>query len=102
MDENEIRKAVRDGYADIARRSGGCCGPATPCCGGPDTAARNIGRDIGYSEQDLKAAPEGANKVEQRFPEVKVYTASIDEKLNEYAYIVPGLGDAGDRLLGTV
>jgi arsenite methyltransferase len=60
VNENEIRKAVRDGYADIARRSGGCCGPATPCCGGTDKPS-TISRDIGYTEQDLKAVPEGAN-----------------------------------------
>jgi uracil phosphoribosyltransferase len=50
----------------------------------------------------LLAAPEGAKKVEDRYPEVRVYTAAIDERLNENAYIMPGLGDAGDRLLGTV
>ncbi len=50
----------------------------------------------------LLAAPEGVKKVESRYPEVKVYTAAIDERLDEHAYIVPGLGDAGDRLLGTV
>jgi uracil phosphoribosyltransferase len=50
----------------------------------------------------LLAAPEGVKKIEDRYPEVRVYTAAIDERLNENAYIMPGLGDAGDRLLGTV
>lgn len=47
------------------------------------------------------AAPEGIQKIENLHPDVKVYTASVDEKLNENAYIVPGLGDAGDRIFGT-
>ena len=47
------------------------------------------------------AAPEGIKKIEQLHPDVKIFTASIDEKLNENAYIVPGLGDAGDRIFGT-
>lgn len=47
------------------------------------------------------AAPEGIKAVEDKYPDVQIYTASIDEKLNEKAYIVPGLGDAGDRIFGT-
>ena len=47
------------------------------------------------------AAPEGLEKVTQKHPDVKIYCAHIDEKLNENAYIVPGLGDAGDRIFGT-
>ncbi len=47
------------------------------------------------------AAPEGLKKVSEKHPDVKIYCANIDEKLNEDAYIVPGLGDAGDRIFGT-
>ncbi|MBR1540774.1 MAG: uracil phosphoribosyltransferase [Clostridia bacterium] len=47
------------------------------------------------------AAPEGLKKVTSKHPDVKIYCAHIDEKLNEDAYIVPGLGDAGDRIFGT-
>ena len=47
------------------------------------------------------AAPEGVKALEERHPEVDVYTAALDEKLNDKAYIVPGLGDFGDRLFGT-
>jgi uracil phosphoribosyltransferase len=47
------------------------------------------------------AAPEGMKVLEERHPEVHVYTAALDERLNEKAYIVPGLGDFGDRLFGT-
>jgi len=49
----------------------------------------------------LVAAPEGVKVLESRYPDVAIYTASLDEKLNENAYILPGLGDAGDRLFGT-
>jgi len=47
------------------------------------------------------AAPEGVKVLAERHPEVDVYTAALDERLNERAYIVPGLGDFGDRLFGT-
>ncbi|MDF1823405.1 MAG: uracil phosphoribosyltransferase [Verrucomicrobiales bacterium] len=49
----------------------------------------------------LIAAPEGVAAFEERHPDIPVFTASLDEKLNEDAYIVPGLGDAGDRYFGT-
>ena len=49
----------------------------------------------------LVAAPEGVAAVQAAHPDVDIYTAALDEKLNEHAYIVPGLGDAGDRLFGT-
>ncbi|MBO5280489.1 MAG: uracil phosphoribosyltransferase [Clostridia bacterium] len=49
----------------------------------------------------LVAAPEGVKKVQEDHPDVDIYTASLDDYLNEHAYIVPGLGDAGDRIFGT-
>ncbi|TNM66456.1 uracil phosphoribosyltransferase [Aliirhizobium smilacinae] len=49
----------------------------------------------------LLAAPEGIKNFQEAHPDVKVYTASIDSHLNEKGYIVPGLGDAGDRMYGT-
>ena len=49
----------------------------------------------------LVAAPEGVAKVQADHPDVDIYAAGLDECLNEHAYIVPGLGDAGDRLFGT-
>ncbi|SUA99608.1 Uracil phosphoribosyltransferase [Pannonibacter phragmitetus] len=49
----------------------------------------------------LLAAPEGVAKFNAAHPDVPVYTASIDAKLNDHGYIVPGLGDAGDRMYGT-
>lgn len=47
------------------------------------------------------ASPEGIKAVEEKHPDVQIYTTSIDNKLNEKAYILPGLGDAGDRIFGT-
>ena len=49
----------------------------------------------------LVAAPEGVAKVQADHPDVDIYTAALDDHLNEHAYIIPGLGDAGDRLFGT-
>jgi uracil phosphoribosyltransferase len=49
----------------------------------------------------LLAAPEGIELVQREHPDVEIYTAAIDEKLNSHGYIIPGLGDAGDRLFGT-
>ncbi len=49
----------------------------------------------------LLASPEGLSKFQGHHPEVKVWTAAIDERLNDHGYILPGLGDAGDRMYGT-
>lgn len=50
----------------------------------------------------LVAAPEGVKALQEAHPDVDIYTASLDEKLDENGYILPGLGDAGDRLFGTL
>lgn len=50
---------------------------------------------------NLVAAPEGVAKVQKEHPDVDIYCAALDDHLNDHAYIVPGLGDAGDRLFGT-
>lgn len=49
----------------------------------------------------LIAAPEGVEALQKAHPDVEIYTAALDEKLNDHGYIVPGLGDAGDRMFGT-
>lgn len=49
----------------------------------------------------LIAAPEGIKNVQDRHPDVDIYVAAVDERLNSHGYIIPGLGDAGDRLFGT-
>lgn len=49
----------------------------------------------------LVAAPEGIEALEKKHPDIELYLASIDQKLNQYGYIIPGLGDAGDKIFGT-
>ena len=72
--------------------------------GGSTSAALKILKDSGAREiifVNIIAAPEGVKKIEAEHPDVPVYTAAVDERLNENCYIVPGLGDAGDRIFGT-
>ncbi|MGN9164430.1 uracil phosphoribosyltransferase [Tissierellaceae bacterium HCP3S3_D8] len=72
--------------------------------GGSASAAIQFLKDRGAQNIKLVcliAAPEGLKAVQDAHPDVDIYLAHIDEKLNEDAYIVPGLGDAGDRLFGT-
>ena len=72
--------------------------------GGSAVAAIQFLKDRGANHiklMNLIAAPEGIEAVTKAHPDVDIYVASVDEKLNEHAYIIPGLGDAGDRLFGT-
>lgn len=72
--------------------------------GGSAAAAIKYVKNIGCASVKLMcllAAPEGIAYLQQQHPDVDIYTAAIDERLNEHGYIVPGLGDAGDRLFGT-
>jgi uracil phosphoribosyltransferase len=72
--------------------------------GGSAVAALNLLRDAGAREIRIiciVSAPEGVSLVEREFPRVHVYTPVVDEKLNDHKFIVPGLGDFGDRLYGT-
>ncbi|TJX68321.1 uracil phosphoribosyltransferase [Soehngenia saccharolytica] len=72
--------------------------------GGSASAAIEILKNSGATSIKLVcliAAPEGIEVVQKAAPDVDIYLAAIDERLNEHAYIVPGLGDAGDRLFGT-
>lgn len=72
--------------------------------GGSAAAAVTMLKEMGAKNMKLMcliAAPEGIKKFHQQHPDVDIYVAAVDEKLNEKSYIVPGLGDAGDRLFGT-
>lgn len=72
--------------------------------GGTSSAAIGYLKDKGVGSIKLLcliAAPEGVAKIQADHPDVDIYTAAYDERLNEHGYIVPGLGDAGDRLFGT-
>ncbi|MBR3740368.1 MAG: uracil phosphoribosyltransferase [Clostridia bacterium] len=72
--------------------------------GGSASAAISFIKQRGCSNirlVNLIAAPEGIARVQKDHPDVDIYVAACDEKLNDHGYIVPGLGDAGDRLFGT-
>ncbi|WAW15065.1 uracil phosphoribosyltransferase [Peptostreptococcus equinus] len=72
--------------------------------GGSATAAIELLRAKGAKNIrmiNLVAAPEGIEAVHAKYPDVDIYVAAVDEKLNDHKYIIPGLGDAGDRLFGT-
>ena len=72
--------------------------------GGSASAAITFIKEYGCRSiklMNLIGAPEGIAKVQEDHPDVDIYIAAVDEKLNEHGYIVPGLGDAGDRIFGT-
>ncbi|WP_274654319.1 uracil phosphoribosyltransferase [Paenibacillus humicola] len=72
--------------------------------GGSACAAVQTLKDRGCTQivlMCLIAAPEGVKAVQDKHPDVDIFVAAVDEKLNEHGYIVPGLGDAGDRMFGT-
>ena len=72
--------------------------------GGSAIAAVNFLKKYGCKNiimMNIIAAPEGVKAFTDAHPDVDIYLASLDEKLNDHAYIVPGLGDAGDRIFGT-
>ncbi|MCF0120899.1 MAG: uracil phosphoribosyltransferase, partial [Oscillospiraceae bacterium] len=72
--------------------------------GGSATAAIQFIKNYGCNHIKLMfiiAAPDGVKRIIDDHPDVDIYVASVDEKLNDHGYIVPGLGDAGDRIFGT-
>lgn len=88
---------------DIAKRELFVLDPML-ATGGSAVAAIQFIKDRGGKNINflcLIAAPEGIKKLGDAHPDVKIYVACLDERLDEHGYIVPGLGDAGDRLFGT-
>ena len=72
--------------------------------GGSAAAAIGFMKEYGCANIKLMvllAAPEGIERIQREHPDVEIYCGAVDEKLNENGYIVPGLGDAGDRIFGT-
>ena len=72
--------------------------------GGSSSAAVRMLKDRGITNIRflcIIAAPEGVERMQKEHPDVDLYIGALDEKLNEHGYIVPGLGDAGDRIFGT-
>lgn len=73
--------------------------------GGSSAAALSLLKEKGAKNlilMCLVAAPEGIKVINEAHPDIPLYVAAVDEKLNEHGYIVPGLGDAGDRIFGTL
>jgi uracil phosphoribosyltransferase len=71
--------------------------------GGSAVAALDLMTELGAKHVrlvNLVAAPEGIRRVRTHYPNLPIFTAAVDKKLNERGYILPGLGDAGDRLFG--
>ena len=72
--------------------------------GGTMVATLDMLRERGCRQMKvivLVAAPEGIKRVQDAYPDIEIYTAGVDERLDEHGYIVPGLGDAGDKIFGT-
>jgi uracil phosphoribosyltransferase len=72
--------------------------------GGSASAAITFLKETGAKHIKLMSiigAPEGVERMQKDHPDVDIYVAALDEKLNDHGYIVPGLGDAGDRIFGT-
>ena len=89
--------------ADIAERDVIVLDPML-ATGGSAAAAITCMKKYGCKHiklMNVLAAPEGIACIQKEHPDVEIYVAGVDEKLNEHAYIVPGLGDAGDRIFGT-
>ncbi len=89
---------------DIARRTAIVLDPML-ATGGSLCATVELLKEAGCRDIRgifLLAAPEGLRRMETEHPDVRLYVAAVDERLNEKGYILPGLGDAGDKLFGTV
>ncbi|HHW24199.1 MAG TPA: uracil phosphoribosyltransferase [Bacillota bacterium] len=89
--------------ADIDQRTVILCDPML-ATGGSASDAASMLKEKGATDirlMCLVAAPEGVARMQADHPDVDIYTAALDDRLNDQAYILPGLGDAGDRLFGT-
>ena len=89
--------------ADVAEREIFVVDPML-ATGGSSVAAIQMLKDRGCQKihfMCIIAAPEGLKAMQEAHPDVDIYVGSLDEKLNDHGYIVPGLGDAGDRIFGT-
>ena len=90
--------------SDIAERQVFVVDPMLATGGSASAAIALLKKKYGCKNitlMDILAAPEGVETVQKDHPDVDIFLAALDERLNEHAYIVPGLGDAGDRIFGT-
>jgi len=106
LERNESTAVARSYYSklpDLTNRYTLCLDPML-ATGGSAAQAISLIKGSGAVRTAMVcvvAAPQGVQKLEESHPEIEIYTASLDEGLNEKFYIVPGLGDYGDRLYGT-
>ena len=96
MGYSEAELAAVPGGANLGL---GCGNPQAIAALQPGETVVDLGSGAGFD--CLLAAPEGIERLGKAHPDVEIWTAAIDEKLNDHGYIVPGLGDAGDRMFGT-
>jgi uracil phosphoribosyltransferase len=107
MERDEITHEPRDYYAKLPPMEGRRALVVDPmlATGGSGTAAVRYVKDAGARDivfVCVVAAPEGLSRMQTEHPEVPVVAAALDRELNDHAYILPGLGDFGDRLYGTI
>ena len=91
-------------HAAQSSRHGGAGEPGSPATGGSAIQALNVIKEAGATDLRLVtivSSPEGVAALESAHPDVPLVTAAIDRELNAQSYIMPGLGDFGDRLYGT-
>jgi uracil phosphoribosyltransferase len=108
LERDEETTLPRTYYFNVPPELGGCTVILVDpmlATGGSLSAALDLIKERGA--KSIKAicligAPEGRDRIERDHPDVSVYIGAMDERLNERAYIVPGLGDAGDRMFGTL
>ena len=107
MERDEVTHEPHEYYckmpSDISERDVIVLDPML-ATGGSASAAITFIKGYGCKHiklMNVLAAPEGIQVIRRDHPDVDIYVAGVDEKLNEHAYIVPGLGDAGDRIFGT-
>ncbi|MBE6933195.1 MAG: uracil phosphoribosyltransferase [Ruminococcaceae bacterium] len=89
---------------DISERQVFVVDPMLATGGSASAAIKILKEEYGCKHitlMDILAAPEGVEVIRKDHPDVDIYVTAVDEKLNDHAYIVPGLGDAGDRIFGT-
>jgi uracil phosphoribosyltransferase len=107
MERDEITHEPRDYYAKLPPMAGRRALVVDPmlATGGSGSAAVRYVREAGADDivfMCVVAAPEGLERMRQQHPDVPIVAAALDRQLNDHAYIVPGLGDFGDRLYGTL
>lgn len=107
MHRNPVTHEPEEYYCGLPKQMDAKCIVVDPmlATGGSAAAAISLLKEKGLKDiclMVLVAAPEGVEALNREHPDVEIYTASVDRQLDDRAYILPGLGDAGDRVFGTL